>query len=231
MKKNIGICAIILVFAVLLSGCATNKMPLNAQGIAEGIRLHFNRIPDRTTRLFVSLFDTTVDDGLQTFVDINGDELEKIKNTKELICPFVKNGHAYTVFVYCYAGNEISDAEYSVISSGGIYPVNDPLLYLDTENNSVTLSAKPMFSKEITYDSFWYQLVVKPDDLPGQSYSYSEGSHELTWHFSPMKDRLIEAYGLKGDLPAFVSAYGEIKQGNIVWHVGIANSDEFTVAF
>jgi hypothetical protein len=230
MKKNIGIFAVVWAFMVLLSGCATNKTPFNAQGIPEGIRLHFNRIPDGSTRLFVSLFDTTVG-GLLTFVDMSGNELEKIKNTKELICPFVKDGHVYTIFVSCYAGNEISDAKYSAVSSGGIYAVNDPLLYLDTENNSVTLSAKPAFSKEITYDSFWYQLVVKPDDLPGQSYSCSEGSHELTWRFSSMKDRLIEAYGLKGDLPAFVSAYGEIKQGNILWRVGVANSDEFTVSF
>jgi hypothetical protein len=64
-----------------------------------------------------------------------------------------------------------------------------------------------------------------------QSYSYSESSNELTWDFSPTKDRLVEEYGLKGDLPAFVSSYCKQQYGNLVWIVGVANSDEFIVSF
>jgi hypothetical protein len=228
MRNNIGICGIVLVFLVF-NGCVTNKGQFKAQGTTEGICLYFNYIPDGTTRLFVSMFDETTNDEIQTFADISGNELEKIKSAKELICPFVKNGHEYTISVYYYAGNESSDVEYSITSAGGIYLTNNPLLYLDTENKSVTLSAKPEFSEEIMYNSFWYQISVKMNG--GQSYSYSENSNELTWNFSPMKERLVEEYGLKGDLTAFVSSYCKIKYGNILWTVGVANSDEFIVSF
>jgi hypothetical protein len=213
MKNNIGIFVIILAFVVLFSGCVTNKRQFKAQGTTEGICLYFNYIPDGTTRLFISMVDTTANDGIQTFVDISGNELEKIKNTKELICPFAKDGHKYTITLMFNIGNETSDVEYSntAIARGGIYLVNNPLLYLDNENNSVTLSTKPIFSEEIAYTySFWYQISVKMNDR--QSYSYSENSNELTWNFSSMKDRLVEEYGLKGDLPAFVSSYCKIER-------------------
>ncbi|MDR1126576.1 MAG: hypothetical protein LBL06_00445, partial [Treponema sp.] len=129
-------------------------------------------------------------------------------------------------------GNETSDVEYSntAIARGGIYLVNNPSLYLDNENNSVTLSTKPIFSEEIAYNySFRYQVSVKMNDE--QSYSYSENSNELTWNFFAMKDSLIEEYGLKGDLPAFVSSYCKIQYGNLVWIVGVVNSDEFYISF
>jgi hypothetical protein len=248
MQTKTVIIGLILTFGVIFSGCVTasgtyitdtkSEMTVTAEGTPEGIHLSFKNIPEDTFRLFVSLWDITSRNQLQTsLVDFEGNELAELKKNGGLACPFVQVGHEYAIHIYYFTGREDGDMEeYSVtvnaIAGGGIYLTNNPLLYFNSRNDGVTLSSKPAFSKETINSKnalFDYHVMVKLDD--GMSWGFGAHSSELTYNFTEMTYELYEQYGISGFLPVSVSMYCNLDYGRISWAVGVAKTEEVIVLF
>jgi hypothetical protein len=248
MSTKTVIIGLILTFGVVFSGCVTasgkdiadteSDILVTAKGTPEGIHLSFKNIPPDTFRLFVSLWDITSRNQIQTsLVDFEGTELAELKKNRDLACPFVQNGHEYAIHIYYFTGREDDDMEeYSVTvnatAGGGIYLTNNPLLYFNSRNDSVTLSSKPAFSEETINSQntlFDYHVMVKLDD--GMSWGYGGHSNELTYNFTEMTYELNEQHGISGFLPVSVSMYCNLDYGTISWVVGVAKTEEVIVLF
>jgi hypothetical protein len=126
--------------------------------------------------------------------------------------------------------------EYSVTvnatAGGGIYLTNNPLLYFNTGNDSVTLSSNPAFSEETINSQealFDYHVMVKLDE--GMSWGYGGHSSELTYNFTEMTYELNEQHGISGFFPITVSMYCNLDYGTIPWVVGVAKTEEVIVLF
>jgi len=143
MKKNVFL-GILLVFGILIFGCVSNKEAINltdsavtAYGVPEGILINFESIPKDTNRLFIMLKDATENDELLTYVDIRDEELEAVKNTGNLTCPYTIKGHVYRISIIPYTGKDDSGEDFinvAAIASGGIYPEGKPLQRLKGES-------------------------------------------------------------------------------------------------
>jgi hypothetical protein len=249
MHSKTVIIGLILIFGVISPGFVSasgqiatetesSDMVVTAEGTPEGIHLSFKNIPEDTFRLFVSLWDITSRNQIQTsLVDFEGNELAELRKNGELACPFVQDGHEYAIHVYYFTGTEeeITD-EYSVTvnatAGGGIYLTNNPLLYFNTGRDSVTLSSKPAFSEETINSQdalFDYHVMVKLDG--GMSWGYGGHSNELTYDFPQMTYELNEQHGISGFLPVSVSMYCNLDYGAIPWVVGVAKTEEVFVLF
>jgi hypothetical protein len=248
MYTKTAIIGLILIFGAIFPGCATavgrnatdteTGLVVTAIGTPEGIHLSFRNIPTDTFRLFVSLWDVTSKNQIQTsLVDFEGNELAELRKSGNLACPFVQNGHEYAINVYYFTGSEDDEMEeYSIVvnatAGGGIYLTNNPLLSFNSRNDSVTLSSKPAFSEERINSQdalFDYHVMVRLDD--GGSWGYGGHSSELTYDFTEMTYELNEKYGISGFLPVTVSMYCNVDYGTIPWVVGVAKTEEVIVLF
>jgi len=177
MKKNV-ILGILLVFGILIFGCASNKEAVNthsdtivtAYGVPLGIQINFENIPNDTNRLFIMLKDATENDELLTYIDIRDDELETVKSTGELTCPYTIKGHVYRISIIPYDGSDNPREEFihvAAIASGGTYPAGRPLLRLNNESyvpaGDLPLSIETIRSMSHD-DTPWVIGITKKDD-------------------------------------------------------------------
>jgi hypothetical protein len=217
---------------------------VTAEGTSEGIELGFNNIPEDTYSLFVGI--NTNDEGnelLSTHIYIWDNELSKnelsiLKQSGYLPCPFVKNGHEYTVTVTVYTWNDFENTfdiirdflTYStnVVAGGGIYLTNNPSLKFTDENSTVTLSEMPVFSEEVIYSPdglFQFNNFVIMDD--GNSYGGGLAYwNELIYPVRQVLSGTQEHFGFTGDFPVNASVYGCLINGNHEWSVIVAKAEE-----
>ena len=152
----------LVTFGLLAGSCATGKnldktdagMSVSAAGTSRGILLQINNIPEDTNGLNITLWDISTVDYLQKQVYIKDMELDELRKTGELLCPFVESGHEYRIQIFTYSKTDQFSAQLytaSAVASGGIYPVNNPQLSFDDEYKRIALSAKPIFSDEVVY--------------------------------------------------------------------------------
>ena len=117
--------SLILGFALVTFGCATvsssngftkdkngviSGLTVIAKGSSEGIYLYFDNIPQN----------------VQYFSGFQGNDLEQIRNTNILLCPFVKSGHEYEITVIAYIQTKenlrpINNGAITAIANGEIH--------------------------------------------------------------------------------------------------------------
>jgi hypothetical protein len=224
-------------------GCATNKtisqnniFGLKAGNAPEGIVLTFDNIPSEATRMFIHIMEGA--NPVSVFTDIRGTLLDQVKEKGKVVCPFVQNGHHYYIGVSVDTGNNENsqnwvNLELTASTSNGIHTLNEISLELNKAQTGVTLSAEPVFSDNVQYDSqkFRYMVTIKVDDY--NSIGYGEhGDNKLTWEFLPgmTEDIRKDNIQVSGNLPAYVTAYCNINYDDLLWVVGVVTSKEFTVS-
>ena len=237
--------AIASIFCIAIMGCTNKKIDveIHAENIPEGIRLAFNHIPPETTRIFVHISKIAEDGSfIPVFADIMGEQLDQVKAAMEIVCPFVLEGLNHVVGVNIEK-NDSHEQNWIYteifVTQNGIHVVNNPALVVNEMQTSVTLSAVPVFSADVQYyidQKFIYNIISV---YVGDNSSFSTGGiadERLTWEFYPeiivsltkgFEKHNIEIYG---DFSANVIAYSKIIYENILWFVGIAQSDEFTIS-
>ncbi|WP_461248695.1 hypothetical protein, partial [Treponema sp. R6D11] len=117
--------------------------------------------------------------------------------------------------------------------NNGIHTLNEISLDLNKTQTGVTLSAEPVFSNNVQYDSqkYRYAVTIKVDNFG--SIGYHEGvNNKLTWEFMPkmIEDLKKDNIQVSGNLPAYVTAYCNINFDDLLWIVGVVTSKEFTVS-
>jgi len=131
LKNKVFIIAFLA--SLVIFACATNNgvavvssdVVVTARGITQGIQINFETIPEETNHLLVVLEDATENYEIQSFVNIRSDELDLLKESGELICPFTENGHVYKIYVFYYSQDEDSADDcinVAAIAKGGNYP-------------------------------------------------------------------------------------------------------------
>jgi hypothetical protein len=232
-----GIAGVILVMVCL--GCATIKtndsaiIGITANTVSEGIKVTFTEIPLTVNRVFISFADVneiTVNRRLTALADIRGEQLEQIRTSRTLICPFVQNGNEYLIAAFLLQDNEQDIVITSTGTAGGeIRPRNSPTLDINKELIVATLSEEPLFSTNVQYapERYSYELTVLKDDIT--SYSYREKSSELLCDLSAMGEYFAKDGIQIAGLSAFVTVFSNLIYDNITWGVGIATSELFTV--
>ncbi len=247
MKKktfNIYLALISTVLFLHLS-CATNQATLKnsiemtTETTTNGISLLFSEVPSDTTRIFVYINFRKENpvDGSQMFADIRGQALNQVKKNKMISCPFVKKGAEYSIIAFISKANNFNDdSDYTLntkgFAGGGIRPKNTLSLELINNNTGVKLSDNPLFSNAVTYDGHKFMYNVTIDIAADRSIGYGENATDaLSWYFMPsMKDDFInEGLTDTGTFPAFVTVYSNLVHENIIWSVGIAQTNEFMI--
>ena len=239
----------IVCFTLVFLGCATNKSATNteigfsitAEGTSEGISLHLTNIPEDTYSLQVSFLDIPTNDQageiFGTNIYIWDNELTLLKQSGNLLCPFVKNGHEYTVTVAVFTNSDFENGfenrDYenlstNAVAGGGIYLTNNPSLNFTDENRTVTLSEMPVFSEEVSYSPnglFQFTNFVLIDD--GNSY----GGGIAYWNklIYPVREVLSgtqEHFGFTGDFPVNATVSCCLIYGNLEWNVVVARAEK-----
>jgi len=234
------------VFGVLFFACETTKSKTNsisdltvkAKGSSEGIYLYLDNIPENTQYLSVSLYDITANDKLYTGTNFHDNDLEQIRKTNIIVCPFVKNGHEYEITVITYIKTEnnvkpINSSTTTAIANGGIYIMNNPVLNWNNSNNIATLSARPLFSDEkinSQNNELIYALVFSCEKSGGKvSGGVNELTNELiydnTQNFNSIME-MIGNIGLSGDIPIFADVQLSLEYKNIKWMITFAKSKD-----
>jgi hypothetical protein len=227
-------------FLVLVfMSCTTAKtndstiIGLTAQTVSEGIQVTFTEVPLSTNRIFITIAvvnENMSNDGIMSFADIRGEQLEQIKNSQMFICPFIQNGKEYFITAILSQDNEQDIwIDSTATAGGGIRPNNSPILDVSSELTVATLSEEPVFSKEVQYtpQRYTYQITLLKDN--NSSFGYSEKTSELIFDFSAMEEDFEkEGIHITG-LPAYVKAFSNLVYDNITWGVVIAESEKFTI--
>ena len=240
MKIKFAVIVFLLIFGVILCTCEINKdeinamsdLIVNARGSSEGISLYFSDIPEDAANLWVQVYlKIPANDMLSSAAYIQGNELEQLRKTRRLVCPFVKNRYEYTIMVTSVSENEnYKFFITTTIANGGIYLINKPSIFWNNDN-SVTLSTKPEFSKNV-FDSqnytFGYGAFIRVENGGIGNRSYS---NELIFDVSQMVNEISKVNGLTGDLTAFADISVTLEYERIQWLVFFATTEDVTVSF
>lgn len=240
--KNYVIASILVIGFVFFS-CATNKnvtksgMSVTATGTAEGIVLEFNNIPESTRALMVKLFDIIADGQptsdpdaeKSTLIYIHEENLVELKQSGILLCPFVRNGHEYTVSIWDYTYNSEIRLT-NVIANGGIYITNNPTLNFTDNNLTVTLSEMPTFSEEVTISPNglleFVNFVIINDNLYGGG---KRGWEKLTYPVREVLSSTQEHFGFTGNFPVNAAVRCLLIYNNYEWAVAVAKAEETAI--
>lgn len=239
MKAKFCVIAVILAIVTVFFSCATNRgitentMSVTAEGTTEGIVLHFSNIPENTRALMVRIFDITADGQptedpeaeKSTLFYIHEERLAELKRSGTLLCPFVRNGHEYTVFIYDYTTKYEIELT-NVIAGGGIYLTNNPTLNFTDNNMTVTLSEMPTFSEEVSISPRglleFLNFVIIDDNLYGGGMG---GWNELTYPARQVLSDTQEHFGFTGDFPVNAAVRCLLVYDNDEWAVAVAKAE------
>jgi len=233
----------ILVVGIVFFSCSANKditetgLNVTTTGTSEGIHLHIGNIPSETNYLSLSMYNITVNNGLYTGTQFQDKELEQIKKTGFIICPFVINGNEYQIEITSYLLTEedmipISSVTTTAIANGGIHLINNPALTWN--DNIITLSEKPVFSNDginAQNVELKYGLVFIGTEATGSgmvSGGLGETTTELifdsTEYFYSIVE-LIGNIGLSGDVPIFANVLLSLDYDETIWTLVFAKSE------
>jgi hypothetical protein len=258
VKAKICIIASILIIGSVFFNCVTNKgvteagFSVSATGVPLGIELHFSNIPEDAQFMVIGFTNNSINDETGTnVIIINNDNntLAKLKESRVLLCPFTEKGHDYSITVNIHnKSNEGFDAYHTnAIAGGGIYRVNNPLLYFTNGNNTLVLSEMPAFSQEVSFSEtalFDYNIYAKrigERPFPEGALLFGGGG-ERTNNLSTdsvqqtiitIKEGAAEYHSInfEGDMPIVGVVHCFLNYGNCEWIVGVAQSEEAIVLF
>ena len=250
--------SLILCLALITFGCATNKgvtetgFSVSATGVPLGIELHFANIPEDTRFMVIGFTSNSINDetGTNVIIISNDDNtLAELKQNGVLLCPFTEKGHDYsiTVSIHTESNEEFDKYHANAIAGGGIYRVNNPLLYFTNGNNTLVLSEMPAFSQEVSFSEtalFEYNIFAKRIDgkpFPEDGFLFGGGG-ERTNNFSTdsVRQTIIEikkgaaeyhSIDFEGDMPIVGIVLCFLNYGNYEWIIGVAQSEEAIVSF
>jgi hypothetical protein len=228
---------------MIFGGCATNKdvirtdTKVTAKGTPEGIQLDFINIPNDTSHLFIGIWESTKNNDLQTNVSFfndslgySGNVLSDLNKSGSLICPFLKEGQEYTIYV---SFNDIDLKPINMftlnaVAGGGIYLTNKPILEFTDENTTVTLSEMPEFSEEVKFPSqgkleFTNFVIMEDGSTYGGGWSHW---NELSYPAREVLSGTQEHFGFTGYFPVTAFVHCWLIDGNTEWSVAVAKTDE-----
>jgi hypothetical protein len=229
----------------MLFACETTKvktnsisdLTVNAKGLSEGIYLYLNNIPKNVHNLSVFLYDITVNDELYIGTNIHDNDLEQIKNTNFLVCPFVKNGHEYEITVIAYIKTEenmkpINFSTTTAFAKGGIHIINNPILNWNHSNNITTLSSRPIFSDEAINSqntALDFGLVFNNKESGGKvSGGINELTNDLSYDNTQNFNSIVEMIsniGLSGNIPIYADVALSLEYKNKKWTMVFAKTE------
>jgi hypothetical protein len=133
LKSKVFFAGFLAVLALLFFGCATSKdaaddfsdVVVTAMGVPQGIQINFESIPEDTNHLYITLHDATENYEIMSYVRIFDEELENLKGSGNLVCPFTEKGHVYRISIYYYSQDNILPDDcvnVAAIARGGNYP-------------------------------------------------------------------------------------------------------------
>jgi hypothetical protein len=250
--------ALVMGFILVTFGCATSKSRqynadtgLKAEAVPEGISLTFDYIPPETTRLFITFqnWDETANpvdthEITSSYSDIRGSSLEQVKQTGEIIFPFVKAGQIYHISAF-FQNDSFQPVEgmpecitTECVPYSGIYFNGNIALNLNEDYTGVTLSGEPQFSEDVVFSARKYSYnatitINENKSLGIGGNTDNQSADGLTWIFEPeMTEQLRQENALKnGDYLAYVTASCNIIYDNLSWDVEIAKSRGFSYSF
>jgi hypothetical protein len=230
------------------TGITETGMNVTATGTTEGISLRISNIPKYTVSLKVSFRNITANDQIKNqeyYIYFRDDKLTELKESGNLIWPFVKPGHEYVIKVYSRTDMKTiyrEECSTNAIAEGGIYLINNPLLYFTNGNSSLVLSEMPVFSKEVSYSEknylhqgiFQYSICVNTDEKTG--WGESDWSNELIFDsvfsmINQIKENFCKDVEFKGDLPVYADVLCVLKYGNLEWTARIAETEKIIISF
>lgn len=215
------------------------KLGFQTENIPEGILLSFDEIPADATAMYINLYEGEHDgkEWSDVFGIVVGPKLDELKETKKLICPFVKQDTQYSLSAQIVQNDEIA-APYDIIASvqspNGIFVSNEIVLELNDEQTGVTLSAEPEFSAPVEFNEYKYEYVLL--NFINENESLSSGiysGNELSCTFIPDTINLIKESdpALSGTFPSHVVALCSVKDKGALWQVCVAKTEDFTIEF
>jgi len=243
VKVKICVIVSILVIGSVFFGCASNRsvtgsgMSVTATGTSEGISLEFNNIPENINAIMVKIFDITSDGQpvsdpeaeKNTLIYIHGERLAELKRSGNLLCPFARNGHEYTVTIWDYNSNSEIILT-NVVAGGGIYLTNNPTLNFTDNNRTVTLSEMPAFSEEVTLSPNglleFLNFVIIDDNLYGGG---KHGWDELIYPVREVLSGAQEHFGFTGNFPVNATVRCLLVYDNYEWAVAVAKAEETAI--
>jgi hypothetical protein len=247
MKNRYSTIGITLFLGILLCHCVANDTEKNSVSdisimtidSTEGIYLYIDNIPKEAMYLYVSLYDITTNDNLYTGTSFNGYELEQIKKTGILTCPFVKIGHEYKIEVGAAILTKenmrtIKSAVITTVAAGGISRINDPTLIWNNHDNIATLSAKPLFSnKDLNSQNteLRYGLAFISDETSG-SVSVdvtNELIYNNTENFNSII-QMINSSSIYGDVSIYANVALSLEYKEIMWTMVFAKSESINLS-
>ena len=235
MKNKSHIIGISLVFWAVFGSCAANninmpEMTVIANGTPEGISLHIGNIPEDALYLSVSLHNITANDQMFTGALFQDNELEQLRVSGSLLCPFVKYGYEYEITVTALGilTNELQTINSTVttaLANGGIYMTNNPVLIWNS-HNVITFSEKPVFTDEKT-NSQDFELRY------GLVFRTGETNSQFTFDNSHNFDSIVKRIGntgLNGNILIHAEAELYIEHENIEWAKVFARTDDYVIS-
>jgi hypothetical protein len=239
MRIKPVIFGILLVLGILLCTCKNNMDEANnasdlsfiAGGSSEGIYLEFYSIPEEASNLWVYVYLNIPTDNteMSSMANIQGIELEQLRKTGKLTCPFVKKDSEYRITVIAVSESGVKHFSNTAIADGGICLKNKPSLFWNNDNN-ITLSALPVFSDK-SYNSqnvtFGYGVSLRNDKGWNGDRSYSS---ELTFNVSQMMNEISERHGLIGELTASADITAVLEYEKLKWLVGFGTTEDIAVS-
>ena len=269
--KALRVISLFFVFALVSFSCVTGKnlvknaeFAIHAEAVQEGILISFKNIPADASHMWIGI--NTVDENvdpesphsiISSYAAITNTsemdwvnsslQLEKIKQTGNIIFPYVNPGKNYHISAYIYTLQEREQdiradeslqrqwANTEVTVKNGIYFNRDDVrLEMNNDNSAVTLSSQPVFPSDVTFADQMYRfsfiIQVEGGAISVGDHHIPEGLSPdgLTWVFEPQ----MSNDNLKGepwleegvDYLTWAAAYINIIYDEIIWSINIANT-------
>jgi hypothetical protein len=227
--------------------------PINLQIISSGILISLSDIPDDVTSIHVEI--NNWGDRVYTYQNndyppkyrdmitssssmITGNALENIRQSNQIIFPFVKTGQIYNVSVtYSIPSYTCASAPFErIIADNGIYLEKDIELLLNDDNTSVRLSEEPKFSSNVGYNiiSQYFSFSLYNEIMSSTLGSIStDNNNILSWDFEPSIREQInrhngtEEVSINGNYNAYIGYSMMIIYDNIEWYNQFIKSPKF----
>jgi hypothetical protein len=154
--------------------------------------------------------------------------LEQLRKTGKLTCPFVKKDNEYRITVIAVSESGVKHFSNTAIADGGICLKNKPSLFWNDEN-SVTLSAMPLFSDErynLQNITFGYGVSLRNGKGWNGDRSYS---NEFTFNVSQMMNEISERHWLIGELSVCADITAVLEYEKLQWLVGFGTTEDIAV--
>jgi len=247
MKIKYWLVGILLLFGITLSNCYKLDIIASAEGTLDGIILNFKYISKDVNYLEIWYMNRTENEDypinyIETYAIIDGNRLIDLRNTGNLLLPFVKSGNKYQI-AYNYRDNIDNiinphryigkdrklyidkDPNTLIVPNGGIYMINKPYIINNKENYEVKVSFLPTFSSDVIYFndaifSFNVNVIIKTQYENITNYYDYLTTNEWIYDFSEIINENIVKYDNIAEMYLVVFAFCNIIYEETLWSIG-----------